>query len=69
MNEPLNLVVNNKTDKEIAAEIRGKLQKALEPVMVIITEAAANDFLINFAIGLDGTKRGCIQSITISKQF
>lgn len=67
--EPLKLVQNNKTDKEIAEDLRLKVQKALEPLLEIITLAARDDFMIAFNIGLDGTKRACVQSITINKQF
>lgn len=69
MNEPLSLVVDNKTDKQIADDIRAKALEAIKPLMAVMNEAAALGFQLDYQIGRDFAKRAVINALMISKQF
>ncbi len=62
-------IVPGKSDAEKAEDFRERSLAALEPLLVILNEAAVEGFAVNFTIGPDGFKRTVLQALTISKVY
>jgi hypothetical protein len=68
MNEPLTLLTN-RTDKEIAAEIKGELIDAFDPILKILDKAKAAGFNVSFSIGPNAFNKMSIANMSFHKEF
>jgi hypothetical protein len=62
-------VIESRTDKEYAAEIRDRLLKAFEPVIEIMTEASRSGIDVQFNVGPDWRGLPTIQRIVTVKKL
>jgi len=67
----LNVVTfeQRKTDQELANELRARLTAALTPVLVLMDEAKASGFVVNFNIGHDPLGRAKINELSFVRPF
>jgi hypothetical protein len=56
-----------KPDGELAVEYRDRMIEALKPVCALIAEAHTNKFRIPFAVNIDASGRGIIQTLEVIK--
>jgi hypothetical protein len=68
MNEPHKLITN-KTDKEIATEIKQELIDAFDPILKIVDKAKEAGFNVSFSIGPNAFGKMHIAQMAFHKEF
>lgn len=59
----------NVSDKELAAQYRDEIARALQPVTEILDRAKSQGLILGFSVGLDVLGRNIVQQITVARHY
>lgn len=69
MSEPIATLVPNRSDKEVAEEIKTDILTKIQDLCKVMDDAKEKGFMVQFNLGLDWRQRNTIQNLVIAKLY